>query len=384
MPGPLNGIRVIDLTSVAMGPYATALLGDMGADVIKVESPEGDLFRYAAPSRNRGMGAPFLNLNRNKRSIVLDLRREADLRAMTELLAAADVFVASLRPLSLKRLGLDYETLSRRNPRLIYCGAYGFSETGPYAGRPAYDDIIQAMSGQVALEAHGGAEPTFVNTIMADKTSALTAVYAISAALYERERSGLGQAVEVPMFETMVAFNMQEHLGGETFRPANGKIGYERVLSEHRRPHKTRDGYVGLLPYTDLHWKRFFEIAGRPELAADPRFIGPAARSENATELYRNLAEIIAERTTAEWVEKLSAADIPITPVMSLEDVLNDPHLRGAGFFQDDVHPTEGEIRTMKSPVNFSRTPSSIRRLAPRLGEHREEILAELRHQSAD
>jgi crotonobetainyl-CoA:carnitine CoA-transferase CaiB-like acyl-CoA transferase len=379
MPGPLTGVRVIDLTSVVMGPYATQILGDMGADVIKVESPEGDVFRHVAPFRNRGMSAGFLNLNRNKRSIALDLKREDERQALLDLLTGADVFVTTVRPQAMRKLGLDYESLRERNPRLIYCGAYGFSESGPYAGRPAFDDVIQAMCGIASLQGERRLEdgPRYVNTILADKISGCVVAYAVAMALYERERSGRGQAIEVPMFETMVSFTMVEHLAGETFCPAQGGMGYERVLSEHRRPYRTKDGYIGLLPYTAEQWARFFKAAGRPEMAADPRVTDPAMRSRRIAELYSLLAEIVAERTTAEWVEILRAADLPMTPVFSPEDVLDDEHLRALGFFRREEHPSEGEVRTVGIPVRFSRTPGEVRRLAPRLNEHRDEILME-------
>jgi crotonobetainyl-CoA:carnitine CoA-transferase CaiB-like acyl-CoA transferase len=377
--GPLAGIRVIDLTSVGMGPYATQILGDMGADVIKVESPDGDLFRHAAPYRNPGMGATYLNLNRNKRSIVLDLKQEDQLQTLLRLVARADVFIYSVRPQAIRKLGLGYEALSQGNPRLIYCGVYGFSEEGPYAGRPAFDDIIQAMSGLAALQGRNDPDgPHYVNTIVADKTAGLTAAWAIAMALFERERSGRGQAIEVPMFETMVSFNLLEHLAGETFRPAEGSMGYDRVLSPHRRPYRTKDGYIGLLPYTNTHWQRFFALAGRPDLAADARFVDPSCRSRNVAELYRILADLVAERSTEEWSELLAKADIPMTRVLSPEDVLNDPHLKATGFFREDVHASQGAVRTMEIPVRFSRTPGSIRNLAPDLDEHRAEILKEL------
>lgn len=362
-----------------MGPYATQILGDMGADVIKVESPSGDLFREVAPFRNAGMGAAFLNVNRNKRSIVLDLETDHDRQTMLKLLETADVFVYTLRPRSLARFGLDYERLRERNPRLIHCGAYGFSEHGPYAGRPAYDDIIQAMSGISSLQGRReSGEPRFVNTIIADKVAGLSAAYAIAFALFERERSGVGQAIEVPMFESLASFLLIEHLAGETFRPGLGGVGYDRVLSKHRRPYRTKDGYLAVMPYSTTHWERFFELAGKPEYAADSRFLDHAARSENIDELYRLLSEILAERTTDKWLQMLEPADIPVAPVLSPEDLLEDPHLRVIGFFRDDVHPAEGEIRTVSIPVRFSRTPGSIERLAPRLDEHRDEILEEI------
>lgn len=377
--GPLAGVRVVDMTSVAMGPYATQILGDMGADVVKVEAPDGDVLRFVAPARHAGMGAAFLNLNRNKRSIALDLKRSEDREALLELIERADVLVYNVRPQSMRKLGLDYDALRERNPRLIHCGAYGFSERGPYAGRPAFDDIIQAMSGIAALQGHRSASgPAYVNTIFADKTAGLAVAYAIAMALFERERSGLGQAIEVPMFETLVSFNLIEHLAGATFHPAEGAMGYERVLSAHRKPYATRDGYLGLLPYTTAQWQRFFEAAGRPELAADPRVTQPELRSRHIGELYALVDELVAQRTTAQWLELLKDADIPATPVSTPDDLLRDPHLEQLGFFGRETHPSEGEIRSLGIPVHFSRTPGALRRPAPRLDEHREEILDEL------
>jgi crotonobetainyl-CoA:carnitine CoA-transferase CaiB-like acyl-CoA transferase len=378
MPGPLTGVRVIDMTSVVMGPYATQILGDMGADVIKVESPGGDVCRHLTPFRNRGMSAAFLNLNRNKRSVALDLKRDDERQVLLDLVTGADVFVTTVRPQAMRRLGLDYESLRELNPRLIYCGAYGFSEEGPYAGRPAFDDVIQAMCGMASLQGENDPNgPRYVNTIFADKTIGCVVAYAVAMALYERERSGRGQAIEVPMFETMVSFTLIEHLAGETFCPASESMGYERVLSKHRKPYRTKDGYIGLLPYTAEQWTRFFEAAGRPEMAADPRVTDPALRSQKIDELYGLLADIVAERATAEWVELLRAADLPMTPVLSPEDLLDDEHLQALGFFQREEHPSEGEVRTIGIPVRFSRTPGDVRRLAPRLNEHREEILTE-------
>src|SRR5258708_5190890 len=374
--GPLTGVRIIDLTTVVMGPYATQILGDMGAEVIKVESPEGDVFRYAAPQRNPGMGAAFLNLNRNKRSIAMDLKRADERERLIELVRGADVFVYNVRPQSMRKLGLDYETLSKVNPRIIYCGTYGFSEKGPYAGRPAFDDIIQAMSGIAALQGHnGGAGTESVNTITAGKAAGLTAAYAIAMALYERERSGVGQAIEVPMFETIVSFTLLEHMAGATFVPAVDGMGYERVLSPNRRPYRTRDGYIGLLPYTTAQWQRFFTAAGEDALACDPRVADASKRSRNINALYAELARIVATRTTAEWVALLKGADIPMTPVRTPDDLLEDPHLAAVDFFREVDHPSEGRMRTLGIPVTFSRTPGAVRSLPPRLNEHRGEIL---------
>ncbi len=381
MSGPLAGVRVIDLTSVVMGPYATQIMGDMGADVIKVESPEGDIFRQFAPFRNRGMSAAFLNLNRNKRSLALNLKHDKDLLTLRELITTADVFVTTIRPQAMRKLQLDYDSLRELNPRLIHCGAYGFSEDGPYAGRPAFDDIIQAMCGVAALEGHnspGG--PKYVRTIFADKTVGFVVAYSIAMALYERERSGMGQAIEVPMFETMVAYTLIEHLAGETFEPPQGSMRYERILSPNRKPYRTKDGYLSLLPYTTPQWVRFFEVIGRADLAADPRVTDPPTRGDNINGLYQIVAELMAHRTTSEWIELLKDADIPMTPVLSPENLLDDEHLKETGFFDSCEHPSEGKIRQLGIPVTFSRTPGAVRRYAPRLDEHREEILMELKN----
>ncbi len=378
MSGPLAGISIVDLSSVGMGPYATQMLADMGADVIKVEAPSGDPFRAVDPARNPGMGAPFLNLNRNKRSIALDLKQPSERAILDGLLDRADVFVSNTRPQALAKLGLDYPTVSASRPGLIYCGLNGFSEAGPYAGRPAFDDIIQAMSGLAWLQGQNRQEPTYVNTIIADKVTGLAAVGAITMALFERERSGLGQAIEVPMFEFMTSFNLIEHMSGATFDPPTETAGYARVLSPDRRPYRTLDGHVSLLPYTTAHWRRFFIAAGRPDFADAPDLLDAAARSRTIDLWYQRLAALVAERSTADWLALANEIDVPIAPLQSLDDVLADPHLAQIGMFRRDRHPTEGAVVTTGIPITFSRTPGSIRSLAPRLDEHRDEIVGEL------
>lgn len=376
--GPLAGLRIVDLTSVGMGPYATQTLGDMGADVIKVESAEGDAFRDVAPAKHPHMGAPFLNLNRNKRSIVLDLSCDEDRSTLFRLLETADVFVSNLRPRSMRKLALDYESLRHRFPTLVHCGLYGFSEDGPLAGRPAFDDIIQAMSGLAALQGHHTGRPEYVNSIVADKIGGLAAVGAICMALFERERSGLGQAVEVPMFELMTTFNLVEHLAGATFIADESGCGYTRVLSPNRRPYATKDGYIAVLPYTTRQWTRFLRLAGRPELADDPNLLDPVTRSRTIGDWYAILGDILKERTTGEWLALLEHEDIAVAPIRRLDDIVTDEALKASGVIRHDRHPTEGEIRSTGIPVHFSRTAGSIRRLAPGLDEHRDEILREL------
>lgn len=377
MAGPLEGVRVLDLTTILLGPLATQILGDMGADVIKVEAPAGDAARNLAPQRHPGMGALFLSVNRNKRSLVLDLKQPAARRALLALARTADVFVHNMRPQAVAGLRLTYEDLCRARPDIIYCGAYGFRQSGPYGGKAAYDDIIQAGSGLAALQGRPPGAPGYVTSAIADKTVALFVVYAVAMALFHRERTGAGQSIEVPMFETMVAFSMVEHLYGLTFEPPLAAAGYHRTLSPYRRPYATEDGYLAVLPFTDGQWAAMAALAGRPDLAADPRFAGVALRVENVDALYKELAAILATRTTAEWLAELDAADIPAMPVNGPEDLRRDPHLEAVRFWRLLQHPSEGTVRMTDVPVAMSRSPGGIRRLAPRRGEHSVEILRE-------
>ncbi|NML48552.1 CoA transferase [Ramlibacter sp. G-1-2-2] len=373
--GALEGVRIVDLTAVGMGPMATQLLGDFGADVIKVESAEGDVFRHVMPQRHAGMSHAFLNLNRNKRSVSLDVKSSAGREQLFALIETADVFVSNMRAPALRRLGLDAESLQQRFPRLIHCVCYGYSERGPYAGRPAVDDTIQAASGLAYIQGDNGQRaPEYVKSVVADKVVALYVTSAIGAALYARERSGVGQAIEVPMFECMVSFTSAEHLAGRTFVPPEGGTGYTRLLNEFRRPFRTRDGYLGVVPYTDGQWKRFFELAGTSEMLADERYRTQAARSRHFPELYAFVETILAGKTTAEWLALLQEADIPFAKANSLEDLLDDPHLKAIGFWREVDHPSEGRLLQAGLPVHFSRTPASVRRHAPRIGEHNADI----------
>ena len=375
-PGPLEGIKVLDLTSVVLGPMTGQYLGDMGADVIKIEPPEGDITRSIGARRSPGMGALFLANNRNKRSVVLDLKRRDGQAALRTMALTSDVLLHSVRAASAARLGLSYESLAAENPRLVYCHVKGFSDVGAYAGRPAYDDIVQALSGLAMLQTIAAGEPRYVPSIIADKITAVHAAYAIMLALFSRERTGRGQSVGVPMLETMVAFNSAEHLGGCVFEPPEGKMGYEPVRQGMRRPFRTRDGWLCVLPYTDTNWRRFFELAGRPDLAADPRYGTQQGRQQNLELVLGELARQLATRASAEWTAALGEADIPFAAVNDLEDLLHDPHLESVGFWQLLEHPTEGRLRLPANPIELSATPPSIRRLPPRLGEHTAEVLA--------
>lgn len=377
MAGPLTGVRVVDLTSVGMGPMATQLLGDFGADVVKVESADGDVFRHVMPQRHHGMSHAYLNLNRNKRSVVLDAKTEDGRAQLRALIADADVFVSNMRVPALRRLGLDAQGLLREFPRLVHCVCNGYSERGPYGHRAAVDDTIQAACGLAWLQGDAGAAaPKYVNTVVADKVVALYVANAITSALFERERSGRGQAVEVPMFECMASFVTAEHLAGRSFVPPEGPAGYSRLINEFRKPFRTRDGWLGVVPYTDGQWKRFFELAGEARLADDPRYSRQAARAKHFGELYAYVETILARRTTAEWIALLDAADIPFAPVHSVDSLLEDPHLKALGFWREVDHPTEGRLVQAGLPVTFSRTPAEVRRHAPSLGEHSAELLS--------
>ncbi len=379
MSGPLAGVRVIDLTTVILGPYATQILGDLGADVLKIEPPEGDNMRHAAPMRNAGMGHIFLHLNRNKRSIVLDLKQAAGREALLRLASSADVLVFNVRPQAMARLKLTYDDVRAVNERIIYVGAYGFSQDGPYAAKPAYDDIIQGMVALPSIAKLAGADrPRYVPSTVADRVTGLNTVNAITTALFYRERTGRGQAVEVPMFESLAQFVLGEHMAGRTFEPPIGPMGQPRLLTEHRNPYATKDGYLCLLLYNDKQWRNFLKLVGLEAMFEhDPRFSSQESRSQHFDAAYAFVAEHIRTRTSAEWLEALTAADIPVMPLNSLEDLLNDPHLNETGFFSTEEHPTEGTLRTMRLPSRWSDCPADETRPAPRLGEHTVEVLRE-------
>jgi len=379
-PGPLAGIRVLDLTTVMMGPFATQILGDYGADVIKIEPPAGDIMRHAPPMRSPGMGAMYMQGNRNKRSVVLDLKTEHDRAALLRLLETADVLVHNVRLVGMRRLDLGPETLCDRFPRLLYVSLVGYGETGPYAGRPAYDDLIQGIAGIPALFAEAsGEEPRYVPLVAADRIVGLNAAHAILAGLLHRERGGTGQAIEVPMFETLAQFVLGDHMGGRSFEPALGPPGYGRLLQHDRRPYRTQDGHVCVLVYTDSHWRAFFDAIGRQDVyAATPLFNDIKVRAARYGEAYAFLATELLKRTTVGWLEMLQLHDIPCAPMHDLDSLIDDPHLNAVGFFQTVEHPSEGVLRLTAPPARWSRTPPSIRRLPPRLGEHTAEVLNEI------
>lgn len=376
-PAPLQGVRVIDMTSVLMGPFASQSLGDMGADIVKIESPQGDLVRQVGPSRHEGMGAVFMNANRNKRSVVLDLKQAEGLCALRLLLRDADVLMYNVRPQAMERLGLGYEAVAKINPRIVYAGMFGFGQDGPYASRPAYDDLIQGASTLPYLiqRASGGA-PRYVPTAVADRVVGLTAVGGILATLMARERTGRGDRIDIPMFETMVGFVLGDHLGGLTFEPPLDDGGYARQLSPDRRPYATSDGYVCALIYTDKQWESFLSVIGRKDMTQeDPSFASFASRARNIDHIYRVLSRIFAERSTDEWLALLEKADVPFMPMHDLHSVQRDPHLEAVGFFRAEQHPSEGQIQTMRCPMTWQTLSPAPTRPAPRHGQHTREVL---------
>src|SRR5215813_1547672 len=369
--GPLQGIKVIDMTTVLMGPYATQMLGDYGADVIKVESLQGDVTRLIGPV--------FLNTNRSKRSICLDLKKPAGRDAVLRLTKSADVLVYNVRPQAMARLQLGYDVVSEINPRLVYAGVFGFGQDGPYAAKPAYDDLIQGATGLPALMAQTSEDgvPRYVPNALVDRIVGLTAVGAICASLVHRDRTGQGQRVDIPMFETMASFVMGDHMGGLTYDPPLDKGGYARHLSRDRRPYKTSDGYICVIVYNDKQWENFFAATGRDDLRKDPKFATFAGRATNIDVVYAELARILETKTTAEWTAILEKADVPVMPMHDLESLLDDPHIVATHFFPVTEHPTEGRIRNMRPSARWSETPVEMTRLAPRLSEHSVEILRE-------
>jgi crotonobetainyl-CoA:carnitine CoA-transferase CaiB-like acyl-CoA transferase len=365
-----------------MAPYATLLLAQLGAEVIKVELPDGDIARQIGDTAGTGLGPYFINANRGKLSITLDLRKEADYETFTRLIERTDVFVHNRRPNAASRLRIEYGTLQAVNRRLIHASAAGYSSDGPYANRAAYDDVIQAASGLASVQSAGG-EPSYVRSVVADKTTGLMLFGAVLAALFERERSGEGQAVEVPMFETMVSFLLLDQQGGLVFDPPTGPSGYARTSSPYRRPYKTADGVISIMVYTDAQWQSFFDVVGKPQLARDSRFMTMRARTEHIDALYCHVEEELAHRPTLEWLEVLEGRGIPASAVNSIEDVLGDPQVNAVGLIESEAYPSLGLVRTARLPIAFSRTPLGRVRHAPTVGED-EEVIRSFLAESAD
>jgi formyl-CoA transferase len=375
--GPLNGIRVLDLSQFILGPLATQILGDLGADIIKVESPQGDLNRLIGPARHPGMAALYLGMNRNKRSVVLDLKQPAAMAALCRMVAEVDVFVHSLRPDAAERLGVAYPAIRQHNPQIIYASAPGYRSDGPLRNRPAYDDVIQGESGIADMNLRAQGEARYLPTVLADKFCGHALASSIGMALFHRERTGEGQSVEVPMLETMLALNLVEHLWTGQFDEPMGPLGYDRALMKHRRPFSTLDGHICLMATSDLQWARLFTAIGRPELAEDERYRTLAARSARFAEVYGIIDAAMSGRTTAQWQALLDSYDVPNAPVRRLEDMPTDPYLVETGFFHHYRHPVAGAMVTPSFPVKYSKSPASIRTPPPCLGEHTQSVLAE-------
>lgn len=376
--GPLEGVRVLDLTSVVVGPLATQIMADHGADVIKIEAPTGDIVRtLAGRGVTANMSGKFLHLNRNKRSIALDLKQTAAREALMKLIEKADVLIWNMRPPAMARLGLGYEEVRQVNPRIIYCGMFGFGQDGRYRDKPAYDSIIQGSAGIAALHHRVTGQPRYLPMVIADRTVGLIAVQMILMALYQRTRTGEGQAIEIPMFENIVKAVLEEHMYLKTFDPPLGPSGDPRLLDAEARPLATRDGWICISGNTDGQAFAIFDAIGRPELKTDPRFNSVAARFKNTTEYFRIRAEGLLQKTTAEWLEIFDATDVPAMPFQTLDELMQDPHLRDIGFFSRIEHPTEGRIWNMRLPNKLSGGARRDFRAAPKIGEHSIEILRE-------
>lgn len=383
--GPLAGVRVLDLTSVIMGPFATQILASLGAEVTKVESPEGDNMRHVGPMRHPGMGHIFLNANEGKRSVVLDLKQPAAREAALRLAEASDVLVSNVRPQALRRLGLDFESVRARHPRIVHVSCCGFDQQGPYAARPAYDDLIQGATGiPWLMQQYGSEAPCYAPVTLADRVTGLHAVYAVTSALFARERTGEAQAVVVPMFEAMTQFVLGDHLSGLAFDPPLGEAGYARLLTAHRRPYRTRDGHLCMLAYNDKHWRSFFEAIGQPQRMDDPRFASHGARAQNIDAVYGEVARILRERTTADWRALLDAADVPNMPMNAPGDLLDDAHHAATGFVRTVDHPSEGRLRATGRPTRWHGLGDWEPAPAPRLGQHSTEVLRELGFTATD
>jgi len=363
-----------------MGPFTTQTLGDLGADVIKIESPEGDTIRHLGPMRNEGMSPGFLHLNRNKRSVVVNLKEASGRESVLALAEDSDVFVTNIRPAALARLQLDYPNVAARNPSIVYVSMVGYGQNGPYADRATYDDIIQALCAIPTLTAEvSDGTPRYIPLAIIDRVVGQAAATAVLAAMVHRMKTGRGQSVEIPMFETMVPYVMGEHMAGRTYDPPIGPAGYPRLLSPSRRAYATLDGYVSALVYTDRHWKAFFAAIGQPDrFESDHRLSNVAHRTAHISELYSEISETLKTRSTAYWMEALAASDIPVMPVHTLDSLLEDPHLDAVGFFRRTEHPTEGTMLDMASLGRWSDSPPSAPRPAPTLGQHNAELLPNL------
>lgn len=373
--GPLSGVRVIDLTAMVMGPYSTQIMADMGADVIKIEAPEGDNTRNISVGPEPGMSGVFVNVNRGKRSVVLDLRSEAGKSALRELVRHADVFIHSMRARAIARLGFSYADVFAINPSIVYTNCYGYGRRGPDADLTAYDDTIQAECGLPAVQQMLTGEANYVGTIIADKVAGMTALYATMLALFHRERTGEGQEVEVSMFETMASFMLVEHANGAMFDPPLGPAVYPRTVAPNRRPYRTADGQVAALIYNDKHWNAFVDAVQPPWASAE--YATLENRAKQIDTVYGLVAKTLEERTTAEWLALFNELEIPAAPINTPDALFDNPHLNAVGLFET-VQTAHGPVRFPGVPTWFSRTPGHVRGYAPELGADTEQVLGEL------
>lgn len=377
MAGPLEGVKVLDLTSVVMGPFATQILAELGAEVVKVEPFSGDNMRDVGPMINSKMGHLHLHLNRGKKGIAVNLKSKLGLDVIKRLIPTSDVLIYNVRPQAMARLGLSYDVVSQINPKIIYVGAYGYSENGPQAGRAAYDDLIQGRTGVPWLVSREGrGKPRYVPLNFADRVTGLHAVYAVTTALFQREKTGTGQAVEVPMFEAISHFVLGDHLAGLSFQPPIGPSGYKRL--KFRRVYETKDGFICALVYNESQWTRFWQELGSPEMMNDPKFVTHSARAENIGDIYDLLSDIVIKETTDHWLALFEKIDIPVARMNAVDDLLNDEHLQNTEFFREESHPTEGDLYAMRTPTNWSKSQPSPVSPAPSLGEHTRDVLRDL------
>lgn len=376
--GPLDGVLVVDLSSVIVGPACSLALADHGAQVIKIEPPTGDLMRkLGGGAKHSGMTGKFMNFNRNKRSVCIDLKKPRGQEMLYAILAKADVFISNMRMDALAKLGLDWPILQALNPQLIYTQVLAFGKGGEYFNRPAYDTVIQSASGVAGTFEKSSGEPRFVPLVMTDHITGMIAAQAIGFALYRRTKTQCGELIEIPMFETMSAFVLREHLGNMTFEPAIGPIGDARILDKNNRPVKTKDGYLSISPNTNAQAYAFFDLIGRPELKEDPRFSSVEARTLHSIEYYTIRSQSLLGKTSAQWIELFEQHDIPCMRYNSLEDLVEDPHLRQVGFLKSTQHPSEGRILEMGLTNHFSAGMRQTLTPAPRLGEHTIEVMME-------
>jgi len=380
----LKGLKIIDLTTVVLGPYATQILADLGAEVIKIEAREGDVFRAVRPGRRDDLGVAFMNFNRNKRSVVLDLKQPRGQGVLHRLVKEADVLVHNMRSRSAAQLGASFETLQAINPGLVYCYSPGFSGLGPDRDAPAYDDVIQSRSGLAALNADASGAPKFVRTIACDKVVGLHLALAVASGVVQKERTGKGTCIEAPMLESMVSFLMSEHLAGHSLIPEEGELGYDRMMTPNRKPYQTKDGYLTVLPYSTRHWVRFFTLCGLEDWATADKVVDAVQRSEHIDELYGKIAELAVERTTEEWLRVLGEQDIPCARVNSLDDLMTDEQLKASQMFTKMTDDRIGEVREIRSPFQVDGELSKNNTVAPGLGEHTIEILLELGYSESD